>query len=434
MALRLAIVSENAARLGEKATKVFGVHGGTIGRAAENEWTLPDPERYLSGTHARVEFRRGNYLLVDTSSNGTYVNGAQVPLGRFHEYTMKDGDYIRIGEYELLVSIDPSNDFPPDEDAIVAHEGSQSSAVRKSTANDIGADLDLSELLEPSNRLDAVRGDADAQIFARNAYGQAAAPLAEPAQMPQEPPSEPWHMMTRPLSAERAAAPLPRVSPAAAIFDGEVDAGLAAFCRGAGIDPRTLPPECRSTALQRAGQLLREAVLGLMDLNQGGNEFRNRLRIPAPATDDAPSTVSFTHGVDETVLRLLATLSARAGSVEAMRENFRGLKAHSAASLAALGTALDEFLARFGPTELAERFDRGIKRSHFAAQNKGKYWDLYAELYASLAQHPADGFPHLFLEAFARAYQERLQELNPPRRGGFGADSAAADVKSTGGL
>ncbi|HUX73972.1 MAG TPA: type VI secretion system-associated FHA domain protein TagH [Steroidobacteraceae bacterium] len=435
MALRLAVVSENAARLGEKATKVFGVHGGTIGRATENEWTLPDPERYLSGTHARVEFRAGKFLLVDTSSNGTYVNGAQVPLGRFHEYTMKDGDYIRIGEYELLVSIDPSNDFPPDEGAIVAYDGSQSSAARKSTANDIGADLDLSELLEPSNNLDAGRRDSDAQIIARNAYGQAATPLEDPLQMPQEPaPAAPWHMMTRPLSAERAAAPLPRAPAAAVIFDDEVDSGLAAFCRGAGIDPRTLPPECRSTALQRAGQLLREAVLGLMDLNQSGNEFRNRLRIPAPAADDAPSTVHFTHGVDETVLRLLATLSARAGSVEAMRENFRGLKAQNAASLAALGTALDEFLARFAPKELAERFDRGIKRGHFGAQNKGKYWDMYAELYPSLAQRPAEGFPHLFLEAFARAYQERLQALNPPRRGSLGADGAAVDVKSTGGL
>ena len=33
MALRLRVVSEHATRLGEQSTKVFGVHGGTIGRS-----------------------------------------------------------------------------------------------------------------------------------------------------------------------------------------------------------------------------------------------------------------------------------------------------------------------------------------------------------------------------------------------------------------
>jgi len=104
------------------------------------------------GQTRRVDFRAGAYILVDTSSNGTYVNGAQVPLGKYHDYALKDGDYVRLGEYELLVSIDKSNDFPPEESAIIAYDGqAPSSAAKKSTANDLGADLDLSQLLEPSN-------------------------------------------------------------------------------------------------------------------------------------------------------------------------------------------------------------------------------------------------------------------------------------------
>jgi len=413
MALRLAIVSEHATRLQENATKVFGVHGGTIGRARDNEWTLPDPERYLSGKHARVDFRAGKFYLVDTSSNGTYVNGAQVPLGRFHEYPLKDGDYVRIGEYELLVSIDPSNDFPPDQSAIVAFDGaSASSAVRKSTANDIGADLDLSELLEPSLNL-----DADVGSVARNAYGQPHAPAGELDEMLEAPPSAvPWHMMTRPLSVERATAPR---APSAPVYDGDVDAGLAAFCRGAGIDPRSLPPEARTASLQLAGQLLRETVLGLMDLQQSRTEYRNRFRMAAPPAEESPSVMNFSQGVDATLLRLLTTLSTRAGSVEAMRENFREVKAQNAATLAAMRAAVDEFLARFDPKELEERFDRGAKRGVFETQNKARYWDLYSELFAGLSQRPADGMPHLFIEAFAQAYEEKLRTLAPPRRGGF---------------
>ena len=97
MTLRLSVVSEHGIRLGAQSTKVFGVHGGSIGRGTDNEWILPDPERYLSGKHARIDFRAGTYVLVDTSSNGTYVNGAQVPLGKYHDYVLRDGDYVRLG-------------------------------------------------------------------------------------------------------------------------------------------------------------------------------------------------------------------------------------------------------------------------------------------------------------------------------------------------
>src|SRR3984957_20330194 len=212
MTLRLSVVSEHGIRLGPQSTKVFGVHGGTIGRSTGNAWILPDPDRYLSGKHVRIDFRSGSYVLVDTSSNGTYVNGSQVPLGKYHDYVLKDGDYLRLGEYELLVTIDKSNDFPPDDAAIVAYDGQPgaSAAVKKSTANDLGADLDLSSLLEPSDS--AAHG-----VPARNAYGQvvggsaareAAARESAATREPATPPAEggtPWHMMTRPFKIDAKA-------------------------------------------------------------------------------------------------------------------------------------------------------------------------------------------------------------------------------------
>jgi type VI secretion system protein len=445
MALRLRVVSEHADRLGNQASKVFSVHGGTIGRGNDNAWILPDPERYLSGKHARVDFRAGTYVLVDTSSNGTFVNGAQVPLGKYHDYTLKDGDYIRIGEYEMLVNIDQSNDFPPDESAISAFDGGPASAaLKKATANDIGVDLNLSDLLEPSGSGDfglapsaasAPRGPSPASAQARNVYGQpvgAAAAGDTDGEVP-------WHMMTRPLKVDRdppvpAPVPAPVSAPPSALalaaprgqqpqfYDGDSDAGLSAFCRGAGIDPRRVGSEARNNALQLAGQLLREAVLGVMDLNQTRAEFRNRFRMPAAAEEVNESSWNFHDGVDETLVRLLTTQSTRAGSVEAMRDNFRDLKAQQAATFVAMQTALMELLERFEPGQLAERFERGAKRSVFGAPNKGRYWDLYGELFTSLAQAPAGGFPHLFVEAFAKAYEAKLRSLAPARRGPFAGD------------
>ena len=108
--------------------------------------------------------------------------------------------------------------------------------------------------------------------------------------------------------------------------------------------------------------------------------------------------------------------STRAGSVEAIRDNFRELKAQNAATLAASRAAFEEFLGRVDPKELEERFERATKRGVFGSQNKAKYWDLYSEMFAGLTQRPADGFPHVYTETFAKAYEAKLRAAIPPRR------------------
>jgi len=78
MALRLKIVSDNAAAAGDQARWTFGVNGGRIGRATSNDWVLRDPERYVSGRHAEIEHRAGTWLLRDVSTNGTFVNEQRI--------------------------------------------------------------------------------------------------------------------------------------------------------------------------------------------------------------------------------------------------------------------------------------------------------------------------------------------------------------------
>ena len=80
MALRMRAVGSHAARLGEKLSRAFGVHGGRLGRAADNDWVLPDPDRYVSGHHAAIEYRGGQWYVLDTSSNGTYHNDSATPV------------------------------------------------------------------------------------------------------------------------------------------------------------------------------------------------------------------------------------------------------------------------------------------------------------------------------------------------------------------
>ena len=49
MALRLTVVSEQREALGSRASIVLGIAGGSIGRAHDNDWVLPDPNCYPVG-------------------------------------------------------------------------------------------------------------------------------------------------------------------------------------------------------------------------------------------------------------------------------------------------------------------------------------------------------------------------------------------------
>src|SRR6201985_1066882 len=82
MTLRLRIVSDHRRLLGDRSSIAFTVDGGTIGRSADNDWVLPDPLRYVSAHHARVEFRDGKFYLQDVSTNGVFVNDEAEALAR----------------------------------------------------------------------------------------------------------------------------------------------------------------------------------------------------------------------------------------------------------------------------------------------------------------------------------------------------------------
>lgn len=89
----------------ENSFRVFDARGGTIGRAEGNDWILPDPTNHISGRHAALYCEEGKFRLVDTSSNGVFLNGDDEPLGRMRAAHLNDGDRLGIGQYEIVVTV-----------------------------------------------------------------------------------------------------------------------------------------------------------------------------------------------------------------------------------------------------------------------------------------------------------------------------------------
>jgi type VI secretion system protein len=457
MALKLRVISDHYKALGKRSSRLFG---GRIGRAQDNDWILPDPDRYVSSHHCKVDFRAGQWMLEDTSTNGVFINGSDTPASVEGAYTLQDGDRLRLGDYEVLVSIDERNDFAADASGQIPAPPRvrNKSAVKthpKATDNDLGEELDLTDLItdsaiapaptlppplraptssEPLDLESALALDSDdlksmaptpakaprtafASLLGESgehktenktvAHGRKAE--AKPPEPKAATKADDWHMQTRPYDRKALQA---LTAPAAlASSSAEPSSGVEAFCRGAGIDPASLPSDTQNVLLTLAGQMLRESVLGLMDGLKGRSDLKNRLRLSQTTIQPGENNpLKFSASVDEAVLKLLDPHSNRyLGPIDAIRESFADIRTHQTALVGAIQAAVDELMNRIEPGELQERFDRGLKRGPLlGATNKMKYWDLYTEFYQVLNQRSEQGLPTLFSEELARTYAEKV--------------------------
>jgi type VI secretion system protein len=428
MALRLRVLGTGAERLGDRRSHVFGVPGGSVGRSPECDWPLPDPERFLSGRHAAIEHRGGHWYVIDTSMNGTFVNGAAQPLGRDRAYALQDGDRLRMGEYEFQVTITPDEDFVPDVEG-VPHTYAQAldlppeaSDLMIATHGDIGADFDVAGLLaspaEPT-------GDFP-RIPVNDVYGQTITtlPRREPPPPARERPAPPPRVAPPPVAPHGMAAALappvpaaastPRAAPEGAAPNAPI-AGLAplqAFCRGAGIDAAKLPEQDAALVLALAGQLLREFALGVMLGLQHRARQKHATQVAQPDVAPAANNPFRTsRSVEEALQRLFAVRSQRfLPPIEAIRTSFADLQTHEQATLAGLEEALADYLRRFAPETLEEQFERSLSRPGTGAPGgKARYWEMYGEMFRVLAQPGPDGLPHAFAEDFAAAYARHAE-------------------------
>ena len=106
MSLVLTVISYRRQPMAQPLSQRFEAASVTVGRAPDNDWTLPDPDQLISKKHCAIRLQSGRYTVTDTSTNGVYVNGAPQPVGNGRSEPLADGDHLQIGEYEILVRLE----------------------------------------------------------------------------------------------------------------------------------------------------------------------------------------------------------------------------------------------------------------------------------------------------------------------------------------
>lgn len=106
MGLFLSVISYQQLSPSLQANFTLEGASAVIGRAATNDWVLPDSDKILSSRHAELTLVMDKYYITDVSTNGVFINESTKPLGKGNRHALTAGEQIIIGEYVIEVTIE----------------------------------------------------------------------------------------------------------------------------------------------------------------------------------------------------------------------------------------------------------------------------------------------------------------------------------------
>jgi type VI secretion system protein ImpI len=473
MALTLAI--ENEARLpdgGPTSIRITGRRGIDIGRDQHLDWTLPDPDRFISGKHCEIRYRDGGYWLHDVSSNGTFVNGSE---RRLHEpHRLRNGDRLEIGHYIIGVTLDEEEPAPRREEPPPRPGSSELWGVSEEVAPplapgelqpprraaavqpdflewavDVPDARSLEPVFKPLPELPPEPSPPRAQPFAKpqprhapvpdTQWGgepaatpfaeapAAARPTAGPAwageenvwqRPPREPPREPAALepQARHPPAVEAAVPEPppssiAQSPPPPLVGAEF---LRRLAEGAGVPAETFAGRDAGAIAEEIGALLKVVAENLKQLLGARAESRGLMRSSRQtmiqAVDNNPLKFSPTA---EDALRIMLGPRTRSylDARQALGQTFDDLKSHQLATYAAMQQALKMLVEDLDPhtIERSTEPDRGL--GAMVSSRKARLWDAYVALWEAKAARHDNGLLDAFMLYFSECYQRNASKI-----------------------
>ncbi|MGY4491408.1 type VI secretion system-associated FHA domain protein TagH [Pseudomonas sp. TE3610] len=429
MPLRLSITSYHKITPGQCSEMTLDSGVLNIGRAQNNDWVLPDPERLISSSHCTIQSRDGTYFLTDNSTNGVEFVTSSIRLRRGNSERINDGEVIRIGDYEMLATlddrlkIDVTNATPSNEavsfEALMGAQAQPAPAVRVPPQFEHAAASDtlpdLFDFLAPAPVAPVTQPDhVPAQ---QHDFRAPTPPTAQPAgDAPAPMIPEDWDLpgIAQPALPAPVEAPAPAASAPAPTANDDL---MQAFLRGAGLDHLRIDTAQAAAQMGSLGRSYRLMVEGLIDVLRARaslkGEFRMQQTLIQPLENNP---LKFAPNADEALLLLLRHGNqAFMAPDQAIADSFEDLRAHQLAVMAGVQAAIGHLLKRFEPAALEARLDSpGGLAALLAGSRQARYWQQFTELYQQIANEAEDDFQDLFGREFSRAYEEHISRLRRP--------------------
>lgn len=426
---------------GPLSITVEDTRGIDIGRDQHLDWTLPDPDRFISGKHCEIRWQDGFFWLHDVSTNGTILYGSDGRLKAPHK--LRDGDRFLIGHYIIVANVsgqptettpEISNSASPRYDDFWA---SVEEAAPPIDARQLKASRDLQpvkpDFLDWAVDLQPPRPGAPSQLPASLDWKEEPRPddagwaRGSSKLLPPEPapaaaipnPRRPVWVTGEPAGPWAGSAP--SVQPASPMSstgkpqsrdlssgnDGTSDTHLVGLiARSAGLPDDAFAARNAAQLAEEIGQLLRlltENMRQLLEARQQAKRLaRSSNQTTVQAFDNNP--LKFAPTVDE-AMRIMFGPPTKSylGASSAVAQGFDDLKAHQIKTFSAMQHALKRLLDDFAPDEIEK--EATISRRFLAlGSTKSACWDAFAVRWKARTRGQEDGMLNTFMHYFAEYY------------------------------
>ncbi len=453
--MSLQLILEHAPHAQIETAKTYSGGQFIIGRNDDCDWQLDDPDRYVSRRHCMITDESGEVTIIDSSTDGVFVDGASHPLGAGNSAVLEHQMRLRVGDFVIrvdMVATEAVEEIAPVEAAGGSYDFGEP-AVFEKTERPAG----LPEAFGSKKQEQSQRVRAEEERKPRGSYDPFGLDLkkevppedppvstsqettspgggyfdtpakVDPVVQKEVPRREPEAEKTAPINTgpwppievikdiegeapevvvdEPVITPTPPVETTTTPADGS-DV-LAALMRGLGVE-RKMPNGMTLEEVEAVGARFRDMVDGTMFLLRTRAQEKQKVRVAQTliANSDV-NPLKFLASSDEAIVALIKgrDTSYLQGD-KAVPGAFRDLADHQVRTWTALQTALRRMIDRFDPEEVERDMNEtGLLETLVAGGRSAKMWQLYQERYRDIAEAAEEKFLGEVGSDFRDAYE-----------------------------
>lgn len=423
----------------------------TLGRSDVCDWHMPDPEKVVSGTHARITKRSDDFFIEDLSTNGLYVNRAVEALGTNREHKIEHDDLFTFGDYEISAKLQmlhvASNSQPQQEIHDAPHvatlqknkliPASSSSMLDTGFESDL-AGFDSAMLLNQSRQQSAGLSQMNADLqdhfqppvaipeeWDKDIFGQhfqAHAKTDIRSVVPQEPELLVAKAPVNPIKVpETVKAEVKKVAPVSPNTKVPVSTQVSpssalskAFFQGMGVNEQDYVNVLTEELMFELGQSMQFMLTGLMESLRQRSKLKTEFRINQTTFQQRENNpLKFSANIDDVFQNLFLRKSASfLSSQQAITEAFNDGRKHDTALTAGTLGAIRGLLNQLDPEFIeAKSQNQSLTDMLVPGQKQMRQWKVYKSLHSNLKTEFMQDSAAALSDDFVKAYDNKIKTL-----------------------
>ena len=376
---------------------------------------------------SEIIWEKGEFLVKDTSTNGLFLNGSDFPIGKNNFSSLSDGDSLRMGEYNMQVSLENldlefAEESLPNIDNIHDDTGLSNRGFDPLSGLTVDSESEIAKnkIVSESDHSDMLSDPFSPPAL--NLDSSLTSPSISTGGIPED-----WDLddeesnsSDQELSAEVMQGSIAGTdpiqeevvdnfdSPGENISESVVDVARAEENPGDSLSGST---GASIASGDKVGNNEPNILLlqGLMDLLAARMQLKNEFRLEMTTVKPSENNPLKFSASAQDALELFSKSSSSSYLPldKAIREGLEDIKNHQFAMMAAMRVAFERLVERLDPSKF--KTDSAAKKSRIAAIALGEEkqnWQRYEDFYKEMISAADDPFQELFGREFALAYED----------------------------